>query len=167
SFISTATENPDLLSYTRAFAKYISVNHSKALKFKMPAKWVDIFASIPKVTPALPLYLSERTQVSNNGDRAVRIVVMHGDGRQDLITLTNNTSRCFTTSSKENLTVALLDDIGDEVVEMRTVVGGTNLVVANTPPKENRQLRLLVAKPDQFWEVDHQFFSKKSEHVQK
>ncbi|CAL4059094.1 unnamed protein product [Meganyctiphanes norvegica] len=133
----------------------------------MPAKWVDIFAGIPKVAPEQPLNLTERSQVANNGDRAARIVVMHGDGRQDLVTLAANTSRCFITSPKENLTVALLDDKGDEVVEMRTVAGGTNLIVANTPPKENTQLRLLVAKADQFWEVDHQYFSRKKEHVQK
>ncbi|CAL4088014.1 unnamed protein product [Meganyctiphanes norvegica] len=133
----------------------------------MPAKWAEIFAGIPKVNPEQPLDLTENTQVSNNGNRKACIVVMHGDGRQNLVSLAPKTSRCFITSSKENLTVALLDNMGDQVVEMRTVVGGTNLIVANTPPRENKQLRLLVAKADQFWEVDHQYFSRKKKHAQK
>merc|ERR1711909_57834 len=133
---------------------------------KMPAKWMEILAGIPRTAPQSS-DASATTHVANNGNRPARVVVMHGDGRQNLVTLAQNTSRSFKTAATENITVALLDDAGEDIVEMRTVAGGINLILQKAPPKENTALQLLCAKSDQFWEVDHDDFSRKKEHKQK
>ncbi|CAL4191842.1 unnamed protein product [Meganyctiphanes norvegica] len=125
----------------------------------MSTKWLEILAAIPKTAP--PNYRKSYTHVTNIGSKSARVVVMHGDGDIEIVTLRSQTSRSVMTSTLEKLTVALLETDGDDIAEMRIVSGGTNMIVQNAANNDDsfqNSLQLVCGSSANYRVVDNNDF---------